>query len=68
MMDPACAAPEEGGESGEQPGERLKKPAMETGSKKLNVKPKMQRGRNGKRESERDRPDRAMTAGTRTLQ
>ena len=46
-MDPACAAPEEGAESGEQPGERLKKPAMETVSEMLNVKPKRQRGRNG---------------------
>ena len=60
MMDPAYAAPEEGAESGEEPRERLKKPAMETGSERLNVKPKMQRRRNRKGERERDRPDNAV--------
>ena len=59
-MDPACAAPEEGAESGEQPGGRLKKLAMETVSERLNVKPKRPRRRNGKGERERDRPDKAV--------
>ena len=35
MMDPACAAPEEGVESGEQPDERLKRLGMETESERL---------------------------------
>ena len=48
MMHPTCTTPEEGAESGKQPGERLKKPAVETGSERPNVKPKKQR-----RESEK---------------
>ena len=60
MMDPACAAAEEGAESGEQPGERLKEPAIEMASETLNVKPKRPRVRNGKGERNRDRPDNAV--------
>ena len=40
MMDPACTAPEEGTGSGEQPGERPKRPRTEMESERLNVKPK----------------------------
>ena len=54
MMDPACAAPQGGALSGEQPEERPKMPEME--SERLNVKPKRQRERNG----ESDRPDNAV--------
>ena len=38
MMDPTCAAPEEGAGSGEQPEERAKRPRMEMESERLNVK------------------------------
>ena len=58
MMDPACTAPEDGAESGEQPGERLKKPAMETESERPNVKPRRQSRRNGTAEKE-ERADNA---------
>ena len=61
MMDAACAAPGEDAESGEPPGGRLKKLAMETVSESLNVKPKRQRRRrNGKGERETERPDKAV--------
>ena len=42
--DPTCAAPEEGAGSGEQPEERPKKLATETGSARPSVTPKGQRG------------------------
>ena len=61
MMDLTCAAPEEGAGSGEQPEEWPKRPEAE--SERLNVKPKRRKGRNGKGEREKDRPDSA----TKTL-
>ena len=39
-MGPACAAPEEGAESGEQPEEPLKKPEMVEESSRPKVEPK----------------------------
>ena len=38
MMDPACAAPRGGAESGEQPEERPNRSLMETGSESSNIK------------------------------
>ena len=58
MMDLARAAAEEGAGSGEQPEERPKR--SETESERLNVKWKRRKGRNGKEEGEKDRPDNAM--------
>ena len=54
MMDPACAAPEEGAGSGEHPEERPNRPRTEMESERSSVKPKRLRERNGKREQERD--------------
>ena len=61
MKDPACTAPKEGAESGEQPEERPNRLGMKTGSERPSVKPKRQRGRNGK-EEEKDRTDKATRA------
>ena len=48
-------APEEGAESGVQPGERPNRLATKMGSERPSVKPKRWRGRNGKEEEERER-------------
>ena len=59
-MDPACAAPEEGAVSGEQPEERPNRPVMEMWLDRLNVRPKRQRWRNGERKGERAKQDSAV--------
>ena len=58
--DPTCAAPEEGAGSGEQPEERPKKLATETGSARPSVTPKGQRDRPEEGEREKGRPDSAV--------
>ena len=56
--DPACAAPGRGAESGDQPEERLKALATESGSKRPCVKQQRkrerQKGGKGKRETDRE--------------
>ena len=52
--DPACAAPEEGAESGEQAEERLKKPAMmKSRSERPDATPKRRRERGREEKEER---------------
>ena len=46
MMDPACAAPKDGAESGEQPDVQPSGLVMEIWSKRPEKQPKRQMGRN----------------------
>ena len=60
MMDPACAASEEGAESGEQPERAAVEARDGDWSERLNDKPRMAEGEKWKGEKERDRPDNAV--------
>ena len=60
--DHTCGRREAVDESGEQPEGQPNRFGMTIGSKRPRASPKRQRGRNGERERERDKPDNAMTA------